>query len=490
MLVRSSKVVAILFALAIASASGPAAANPAQQATGCDDLASPQRNLIQDVSDLDPAGTLGNPELCLFAYPADGVNKAIILSLDDTQQFEAAKSNALSQLPQLGIDPCSIATWEGQGVQPLTLNLDERETLPVECMPRLVAADSEAQKVLPSVQTALTDIISASGNQTGWRHVRPLTVRVYTNIDVAIPEINAYALPILPGETVDTLGQRTRDGQSWYKNYDPVLGSLILLNLTGAGAQTAYGTIKFRTSFTYTAYSDTGLNGNGSVDVWFRQGLDSYQSQRNGGSAPGYLNIAMKGQKNGSEVTSLADLVAIDSWLAHQRAEGSQPVQARAHSAIVFLAESYGIDNLIGLLKQNHDGTLADFEGSLVSLTGQDLATLNATFSTWLSTLASHTGSGGNDFHVDVLASPALNQAEVTVTYDRATACGNARQVMKGATVTFWTQVQQGGALNGTGNLGDATVTVQGNLNGGTPTGTARFLNQTTGCDTGPLHFG
>ena len=98
----------------------------AAQPNGCADVAPPRFSLIQDAPNLEPAGSLGNPELCLFADTADGVDKAIILFLDDPGHFDAAKDSALAQLAPLGIDPCSVSTWEGRGLQALTLSDDQR----------------------------------------------------------------------------------------------------------------------------------------------------------------------------------------------------------------------------------------------------------------------------------------------------------------------------------------------------------------------------
>ncbi|HLZ24457.1 MAG TPA: hypothetical protein VKQ30_20270 [Ktedonobacterales bacterium] len=489
--IRTAIAVALCL-IALGPVSGSAGASPTAQPAGCDALGDADRTVANDIPNLDPAGSLGSPELCLLAYPAAGVSKAVILFLDDATQFDAAKAGALDQLAVIGIDPCTVATWEGQGLGSLKLTDDERMNSPAVCAPRLVAADSNARTLLPAVQIALNQVMDATRTQTTFQPTRPLTIRIYTDLNLAIPEFNTYILPIVPGETPDTLAQRTRTGAYWFKTVDPVLGSLILLNLTAPTSQSV-GDITYQVGFTYAAYADASLNGNSQVDRWFKQGMDSFQGQRNGGSAPGLLNIAASAQREGRETTSLVDLAADESWYAHQRVEGNQVVQARAHAAIEYLAELYGVDTIIGLFRQNHDASQSDFEASLATLTGQDLATFNDAFSKWLGSVTAHTargGNGGNDFHVDVFASPAANQVEVTVTYDRNVPCGNSRQVQQGAKVTFWTQAQAGGLLTATAYLTGATVTFQGTVAGGTPTGTVRFANPTTGCDTGALKFG
>ncbi len=142
------------------------------------------------------------------------------------------------------------------------------------------------------------------------------------------------------------------------------------------------------------------------------------------------------------------------------------------------------------LLQQNHNGDQASFEALLSGLTGMDLSGLDQAFSTWLSGATANRVNGAAGFHVDVTVSPAHSYAEFTVTYDRAIPCGSGRQVSAGATATFWAPVPPSGTVTAVGYIGDATVTVQATVAGGSAGGTVQFKNATTGCDTGPLPFG
>lgn len=340
------------------------------------------------------------------------------------------------------------------------------------------------------MRDAFARLTDATGAQKGWRPIRPLTVKVLTDVNVAIPVIQEHMLPILPGETPDSLAQRTRDGGYWHRANDPVYGTLVLLNLTRSSSRTTGG-IVFASAFMYTSYDNAGIAGvGGSADYWFRQGLDSYQAERNGGSARGYLGIAAQAQQNGSDVTPLSDLTNAERFLAHQRAEGAVPVQARVHAAFVFLVEQYGFDALIQMLRQNHDGDQAGFEALLSGLTGTDLSGLDQAFSTWLSGATASRMPGAAGFHVDVTVSPAQSYAEFTVTFDRAIPCGGGRLVNAGATATFWAPVPPSGTVTAVGYNGDATVTVRATVAGGSARGSVQFATATTGCDTGPLPFG
>jgi hypothetical protein len=460
-----------------------------RQATACTDVVGADRTLAQDLTNLAPAGAAGTPELCLLNDATDDIYKAIVIGVDDAPTFDEAKAMAEAQLPALGVDLRRIGSWTAQGAAPIQLTLDEQENLPVEHTPRLQAADAGANALLPAVRDAFARMIDVTDAQTGWRPIRPFTVKVFTDVTGAIPVFQEYMLPTLTGETPDSLAQRTRRGDSWHKPADPTYGNLILLNLTNAGGRTT-GTIAWRTAFMYTSYANTGLLGGGFADYWFRQGLDSFQAERNGGSASGFLAVAARAQQDGSETTPLSDLTTLARWLAHQRGEGETPVQARGHAAIVYLQERYGFDLLIQLLPQNHNGDQPGFESLLANLTGMDLNGLDQAFSTWLSGATTNRVSGAAGFHVDVTVSPAQSYAEFAVTFDRAVPCGGGRQVTAGTTATFWAPVPPSGVVTAMGYVGDATVTVQATVAGGSAGDTVQFKNATTGCDTGPLPFG
>lgn len=459
------------------------------QAASCTDLVTPDRVVALDLPGLNPPGALGNPELCLLSYPDDDVYHGIILSLDDAAQFDAAKADATSQLPSLGIDLCRIAAWEARGPRAIALDRDRQQNLPLDCAPRILAADAGAAALLPTLQDVFAQIVGDTTTQIGWRPIRALTVKVLTDVNVAIPLIQQYMLSVLPGETPESLAQRTRNGGSWHKVADPILGNLILLNLTRPGSRTLAGE-RFGVAFTYTSYANSGLTGNSSGDHWFRQGLDTFQAERNGGAAAGYLALAAQDQRTGKETTPLSDLTTLDRWLAHQRAEGGPNVQARGHAAFVFLTEQVGFDALIQLLQQNHDGTLQSFEALLANLTGMDQPALDQAFAAWLSGVSSFTARGGANFHVDVTASSGQTYAELTLTFDQVIPCGGNRQVAAGTTLTIGTLVASTGPFAVAGNVAAATVTVSGTLTTAGVSGTIQFVNPVTGCDTGMLPFG
>jgi len=465
-------------------------AAPSMQVTGCSGLGAAQGvTLAQDLPGLNPRGARGNPELCLLHYASDDVYKAILRSVDNAATFDAAKQDAISRLPGLGVDLCKLTIWETQGLQAPNLNLDQRLNLPIECQPRLEAADPGAEAFLPAVQTAFAEMIDATAKQTGWRPNRTLVVKVFTDVNVAIPVVNQYILSTLPGETTDSLAQRTRTGASHARLADPTLGYLVLLNLTTPANRTKAG-MQFAVAYMYTGFAHTAILGNGNADTWFRQGLDTYQAERNGGSARGFVAIAARGQQQATETTPLTELTTSEKWLAHQRSEGTVPVGARAHAAFVYLVEQYGFDALIQILGQNHNGTLKNFEERLTALTGRDLLDLDATLSQWLAGVSTQTGRGGTDFHVDVTASPGLTYTEIAVTFDRPVTCGADQQVDQGTTATIWSPAQPDGSILATGYLGDAAINVEGSIVDSGISGALQFANPRTGCDTGPLPFG
>jgi hypothetical protein len=462
--------------------------------TTCADLVTPDRSLAQTVPDLDASGSADGPTLCLMSYPAEDVYTGVIISLESVDQFDADKARAIASLQQLGVDACKIVRWQAFGDTPVRLNGDQDRNLPVDCPPHLEAGDPGAQPLLPDLQRIFSEIVDLTVAQTGWRPIRPLIVKVYTDVNVAVPSINTYLASANQGETVASLTERTRQGGSWYSDDDPAFGSLILLNLTEPGGQ-ALASRRFKIADMYSAYAESGLaggvRGQDITDAWFQLGLESYQAERNAGAARGYLGMAELGQRQGTETTPLAVLTTDRSWLAHQRsASNLDAIPARSHAAIVYLAERYGIDSLFDLLRHNHNGTLDQFESLLASMTGQDMPALDQSFSTWLISTTNASARGGNAFHVDATLSSGRSTAELRVTFDRSVPCGNGKQVQQGTTATLPIAVGQSGAFNGRGNIGDGSVAVQGTLTDGVFLGTVQLTNPPTGCDTGAMKFG
>jgi hypothetical protein len=89
-------------------------------------------------------------------------------------------------------------------------------------------------------------------------------------------------------------------------------------------------------------------------------------------------------------------------------------------AAIVYLAVWHRL--LIGLLRQNHNGTRDQFESRLAGMTDQDKAALNQSLNAWLTSTTTSSARGGNTFHVDATLSSGRSTAEVRVSFDRSRA--------------------------------------------------------------------
>src|SRR5436309_2483660 len=81
------------------------------QEAGCAALVTSDRTLAQDLPNLNAPEGSGAPELCLLYYPADDVYKGLVIGASSAASFDAAKADALSQLPGLGVDLCKVTTW-------------------------------------------------------------------------------------------------------------------------------------------------------------------------------------------------------------------------------------------------------------------------------------------------------------------------------------------------------------------------------------------
>jgi len=446
------------------------------------------RQLNQDLPGLNPAGSLGNPELCLLYYPSDDVYQAIILSLDNEDQFNAAKADAVNRLSAAGMDSCSIVLWQGQGPQALQLSIDEQLDLPVTCTPRVVTGDIGAATWVPAVRDALARTMAATLDQLDWQPNRPSIVKIFTDINAAAPAYHQYLLGVLPSETADSITQGAHDGEIWYvtmPNGD--LSDLPLVNLTRPVDQNL-ARVSDEIAQLWTLFAAAGIGGSsGTSAQWYRQGLGSYQSERNAGAAHGYLAIAGGLQNQGREL-HLQDLETQATYLAQKQSQGQNAVASRSHAAVVYLIEQYGFSRVLQLLRDNYNGSLAQFNQLLAQLTGMDTAALDSAVGTWLTGVTSIQATGSSGFSLSLTLSPATSYGEATVTLNQPLTCGSLT-LASGTKITFTLGVVSGQGVSGTGDYRNGTLSLQGTLANGAAAGTLEYADPAAACDTGALTF-
>jgi hypothetical protein len=448
----------------------------------------PGRRLEQTVTDLGVQGA-PNARLCLFAIPADDIYKGTMLGITTVAQFRAARDAAVGKLAIMGFDPCRIAAWETRGTGAPPLPVGDRWDLPRECKPRIIAADAGAEEWLSVVELAYGQAIEETAAQMGWRPNRALQVRVFTDVERAIPVFQEYVVPAFPGETAANIAQNTRDGITWHL-YTSTYGNIILLNLVTPRKKTAEG-IKSSVTSSYTNYALVGIGGSGRgiQFQWFRIGVNSYQAERNGGTAAGWLTVAARNQREGRGIP-LREISTNEGWTLRRQRDGAAAVQARCHAAAVFLIERYGFDAVLN--------TWLGDAPPVVSTPSRPVDTI---------------GSSGMaaDFRVDLQVSAGATYGEANVAVTRPLPCGPVRTVDAGTRLSFPVTVARDGAFEGRGYLGNAVVALNGTLMDGSARGTLRWTDQddtadrlttvfqvltgvATGtlsgvCDTGPLPF-
>ncbi|HZQ36551.1 MAG TPA: hypothetical protein VFD32_11500 [Dehalococcoidia bacterium] len=460
----------------------------AQPGTACAALASDERPLLQEITDLSAPEAPGALTLCLLDVPAEAVQQAVILGVDSPELFRSAKAAAIDRLAVAGVDLCRVAVWEGRGARVLPLTLEDQLDLPVTCPPRLIAADSGALEWLQPVMDSVARLRDLTSAQLGWQPNRALTVRVFTDIDAAIPAFQRYVGTAVRGETPEHIAQTTRSGFTWHviNTTEPGWGTVMLINLTRPADRTL-AVIARQVAVDYTGFALSGIGGTAtSSPQWYRQGFDDVQAERNAGSALGSLSLATQQARAGT-AAPLRELSRIEDWTAHRLADGDASVQARCQAAVLYLIEHYGVDATLQLLRDNRGGDFDRFADLLKTLTGMDIDAFNAAVDTWLQSAPATLTARGAAVHLDVLVSPGMTLGEATVTFDRAISCGGGRMVVAGTKVTVPITLNSDGSFTATGLIGNATVTIEGRLTGGAVTGSVRFLNPATGCDTGAL---
>jgi hypothetical protein len=422
------------------------------------------------------------------SIPADGVYRAVILRVDGWAHFRAAKADAVRQLSDGGFDLCSIGRWAAYGrfaaddrSQP-----DDLQDLPVECAPRVVAADAGAMALVAGVQAALQRTRDLTVEQMGWRPNRPLTVMVISDPAVAV---SLYQRFVEPGAHAAYLAQAGRSFHVRGSNF----GGLILLNVTRTQEMEAI--VRF-IAHEYTHVAQHGIgNSNDFFPKWIREGQAVYQEVRNGSGVSDvrYADIALKAQRDGTALR-LGDISRSQDWDARDGTpEGTNANYSRAYVATAYLIERYGFDATVQLYRENRNGSLDQFNVLLARLTGLDLDGLDQAVGIWLLTMPRATAADADGrYHLDVSLVPGRLHLAGTVTIDRELTCGSGRVLRAGAMYTFAPRITAAGAFADTVTFRDspATATLEGSLTEGADlTGTFRYVNPMTQCDTGALPF-
>lgn len=360
------------------------AQHPSQPSTvaSCPDLISTDRELVQDGVELEPAGPRGNPFLCLLYYPVDDIYWAVIVRFDGVEHFRQAKADAATRLQDSGFDICQIGSWGAYGRIPRGEDLytDDYMNLPTECAPRVVVGDPGAEVKAEAVRAALNRAQDLTAEQMGWRPNRPLTVIVLTDVNVAVRTYQRH----LRGST--TAAQIARDGRSSSIRVS-IFGGLILANLVKASSGDAIDAFLMHE---YTHFAQGGISGsNDYLPKWFIEGHAVFQEVRNTPSATGdYLNrVAVRAQRDSSFVP-LSRISTVDDWNAQERrgSAGTDAAYSRGYAAVNFMEKRHGFGATIQIMRDNHNGSLDQFNDLLAVLTGTDLDGLDALVGTWLVT--------------------------------------------------------------------------------------------------------
>jgi hypothetical protein len=526
---------------------GPATttAQPAQpdSAGSCNDLVADGRELEREIPALEPKGPRGNPLFCLMHYTDEDIYWGVVIRIDGAAHFRAAREDAIRRLIDDGFDVCNIGTWGvyGRFSDSDRLYMDDMLNLPVECSPRVVAADGGADGKLDEVRDAVSRSVEITADQMGWRPNRSLTLIALTDVNAAIATYRRFM-----GSSADVT-QMARDGRS-VSIRRSIYGSLILVNLTRNSSSAAVNAFVYHE---YTHFAQGGIVGtNDYLPKWFIEGQAVFQESRNTTSAVGeYLaRYAEKAQRNGTAVR-LANIALPRDWNAQEAKgqDGSDAAYARGFAAVSFLAKRHGFEATVKLLRDNHNGSIDRFNELLADLTGMDLDALDDSVGTWLvtgtlpgaarpaatttaqpatggqvtTTVAQATGGtqpatgtqpvsvtqtaaaagvpanahfqAGNPFglfRLDLFTNGDGTSAQGIVLINRDIACGNNRVVTGGWSYTYSLTVQPNGAFTANIKLGIAVLVLDGRFTGnGELRGTMRYIHTDTGCDTGLLPF-
>ena len=487
----------------------------AEQSTppDCDDLARDDRRLELEEFDLSPTRRFGFPYplLCVFYYPSEDVYRGIILGIDGMEHFRAAKGAAVDRLLAGGFDVCGIATWGWWGSYAARqVTADDELALPVECHPRVVAADGGGMARLGEVQAAVARIVELTAEQMGWRPYRPMRVVVFTDPGVAVTFYRRYRGSDQSAEDAE---RRARGGGSWNTAYLGPMGGVIALNLV----RRDWEYLDTKLAHEYTHYAQHGLGGSaGYFPMWFVEGQGAYQEERNGLPRVDFLSIARREQRAG-RAYRVAELATREDWFAREaRPGGGEAVYSRGYAAVRFLAERYGFGATAQLLRDNRNGSIGQFNQLLAALTGMDLDTLDAAIGAWLlggpipvtASVATSPGPAqagvatlppanvwfvGTEehgaFRLEFTTSPGGFEAAGTLRIERDIDCGNNRLVRADGASAFTLTIHPDGTVSWTSTDGP-TVSLDGRFVTATELrGTFRYVNPDTGCDTGPLPY-
>ena len=150
--------------------------------------------------------------------------EAVLLGVQDREQFRMAKRAAVERLQTDGFDPCLIGVWQTTGPTAPALEPTGRRDLPLRCAPRIVAADEDARARLGEIRAIVDRVSELTASQLGWRPQRPLTVLEMTDAEAALSIYRRFN----GGAASEQLA---RSGRSIYLS-GTAHGGLMLINLS------------------------------------------------------------------------------------------------------------------------------------------------------------------------------------------------------------------------------------------------------------------
>ncbi len=500
-------------------------------AAACEEFVTEGRELVQEIADLNADGPRGRPRVCITYYTSDDIYQAVILRYDSARQFRDAKIDAVRRLNAIGFDVCAIGTWQGYGRTAESDRLHQSDYLdvPVECPPRVIAADAGAIPMLPVIVDAVGRGMAATAEQMGWRPNRALTIIALTEIDTAVATYRKFMRP-QDAEELARAGRSTSIRRSLY-------GGLILFNLAKASSPAA---IDIFIAHEYTHFAQGSIGGsNDYFPKWFIEGQAVYQEVRNSPSTNGdYLYRLGVRLERGGAPARLRDLSRYEDWQAQEEkgAAASDAAYARGYAAVSYLVTQLGFETTVQLFRANRNGSLEHFDDALLALTGFDTEALDGAVGGWLlsgaipavaarpaaPTTAVPVAAAPRAAPTPVLTqiqpapvSPAASPASpytggdapgslriaITVAGDGASAraiveilrdisCSPNLVLAENRTYTLALALLPNGGFSGQIVISSAAVlTLDGLINSAEARGTVRYQSAGSGCDTGPLAF-
>lgn len=447
-------------------------------------------------ADIGPVNSRGSrPWLCIVYFPREDVYQAVLLPIEDVNQFRAAKATALDHLRWRGFDLCRLTGWTRMGpAQQPHYESDDFWGIGAKCSARVAAGDPGAAEWVPRVEAAIAAIMAATAEDIGLLPDRALTILVLTDQAVALETYQRY---VNPPEVAAAMARAGRSVASTSFGLGSPYTGLVLLNLT-IQAVRSDATLEIHLVHEYTHFAQRGVAGadmtaGGQTLVnlpnWFVEGQGKYQEYRRaiGGTRAGALVLAARMAREGIAPT-LPGLVTREQWLAGERTYGTTAVYTRGYAAVVYLVERLGPTAAADLLQAGRMGTVDRFHALIQERTGLDLEALDRALTDWLVGLPRYTTSSADgQFTVDIVLYPDGARGEALTEFVRP----QPLCMVGGAEGVFF-------ALNADGTFAvtrparrvGLSVELEGRL--GPPpelTGSFRLVDAQTGCDTGSIRF-